>query len=86
MGSASDAERGVNHERTSIKDEQGADAEADLWTTCFTPRELRLLAARSGLVADHIWSVSPGAYARAEPTIDSEEFLLVATRPISSGA
>jgi len=28
-----------------------------------------------------IWSVSPGAYAAAPPTIDSAEFLLVAERP-----
>src|SRR4029078_116218 len=44
-----DAERGVNHERTVIKDEAGRDAETDLWTTCFTPRALLLLAVRSAL-------------------------------------
>jgi SAM-dependent methyltransferase len=81
MGSDFDALGGVNHERTTIKDEQGTDADADLWTTCFTPRELRLLAARSGLIADQIWSVSPGNYGRTEPTIESEEFLLLATKP-----
>lgn len=81
MGSEFDAVRGVNHEVTVIKDEQGTDAEADLWTTCFTPRELRLLAQRSGLEPEHIWSVTPGRYGRTEPTIDSEEFLLVARRP-----
>jgi SAM-dependent methyltransferase len=80
MGSQFDAQRGVNHERTLIKDESGRDAEVDLWTTCFTPRELRLLATRSGLQAEHIWSVTPGAYRRDEPTIDSEEFLLIARR------
>ena len=81
MGSDFDATAGVNHERTQIKDEAGTDAPADLWTTCFTPRELRLLAARAGLAVDAVWSVTPGAYGRHEPTIDSEEFLLVATRP-----
>lgn len=81
MGSEFDATRGVNHEVTTIKDEQGIDAAADLWTTCFTPRELRLLAARSGLVAEHIWSVTPGAYGRDAPSVDSEEFLLVARKP-----
>ena len=80
MGSTFDAARGVNHERTRIKDEAGVDAEVDLWTTCFTPRELRLLAARSGLAVDHVWSVTPGGYARTAPTVDSEEFLLVAHR------
>lgn len=81
MGSSFDATAGVNHERTTIKDEAGTDAEVDLWTTCFTPRELRLLAGRAGLEAEAVWSVTPGAYARAEPTIDSEEFLLLARRP-----
>lgn len=80
MGSEFHAERGVNHERTTIKDEAGRDAEHDLWTTCFTPRELRLMAKHAGLTVDHIWSVTPGGYARAQPTLDSEEFLLVATR------
>jgi SAM-dependent methyltransferase len=81
MGSTFHVERGVNHERTTIKDEHGTDAEADLWTTCFTPRELRLLARAAGLEALATWSVTPGGYERAEPTLDSEEFLLVARRP-----
>jgi SAM-dependent methyltransferase len=80
MGSAFDALAGVNRERTSIKDEQGRDEEVDLWTTCFTPRELRLLADRAGLAVDAIWSVTPGGYGRHAPTVDSEEFLLVAHR------
>ncbi|CAN5772167.1 class I SAM-dependent methyltransferase [soil metagenome] len=76
-----DAERGVNHERTTIKDEQGRDAEVDLWTTCFTPRELRLLVARSGLVVDHLWSVRPGEYHEGRPDLEHEELLVVAHRP-----
>ncbi len=76
-----DAERGVNHERTTIKDEAGRDAEVDLWTTCFTPRELRLLVERAGLATEHIWSVRPGEYAANEPDIDHEEFLVLARRP-----
>jgi SAM-dependent methyltransferase len=76
-----DADAGVNRERTSVKDEAGRDAEVDLWTTCFTPRELRLLAASAGLEVEHLWSTTPGAYAAAAPTIDSPEFLLVARRP-----
>jgi SAM-dependent methyltransferase len=76
-----DADAGVNHERTAVRGEQGAEVAADLWTTCFTPRELRLLAARSGLRVRAIWSVTPGAYAADPPNIDSAEFLLVAERP-----
>ena len=80
-----DADAGVNHERTEVKDEAGVDAPADLWTTCFTPRELRLLARQAGLEPRHVWSVTPGAYAEAAPTVDSHEFLLVAARPGPSG-
>jgi SAM-dependent methyltransferase len=76
-----DVEAGVNHERTMVKDEQGQEAEVDLWTTCFTPRELRLLAAAAGLEVRHLWSVTPGAYAADPPSLDSPEYLLVAARP-----
>lgn len=76
-----DADAGVNHERTIVKDPSGADAEVDLWTTCFTPRELRLLAARAGLEVRHLWSVTPGAYAQDPPSTGTAEFLLVAARP-----
>jgi SAM-dependent methyltransferase len=75
-----DAERGVNHEHTAIRDEEGREAPADLWTTCFTPRELRLLAEAAGLRPDHVWSVTPGDYAARPPDIDHPEFLLLATK------
>jgi hypothetical protein len=78
---AFDADAGVNHERTEVRDEDGVAAPVDLWTTCFTPRELRLLAAQAGLAVDHIWSVTPGAYEAAPPRIDTPELLLVARRP-----
>jgi SAM-dependent methyltransferase len=75
-----DAERGVNHEHTAVRDEDGREAPADLWTTCFTPRELRLLAETAGLRPDHVWSVTPGDYGARPPDIDHPEFLLVATK------
>ena len=75
-----DVDTGVHHERTVIKDEAGVDADADLWTTCYTPRELRLLTDRAGLTVDAVWSVTPGAYARTSPTIDSPELLVVGHR------
>jgi SAM-dependent methyltransferase len=76
-----DAEAGVNHERTEVRDEAGKAVEVDLWTTCFTPRELRLLAAAAGLEVRHVWSVTPGAYRRDPPTVATPELLLVAARP-----
>jgi SAM-dependent methyltransferase len=76
-----DAASGVNHERTEILDPEGRAAEVDLWTTCFTPRELRLLARASGLDPEAVWAVTPGGYASRRPDIDHEEFLLVARKP-----
>ncbi len=83
-GDSFDAERGVNHERTTIRDEAGREAPAEAWTTCFTPRELRLLAEAAGLRPDHIWSVTPGDYASRPPDTDHPEFLLLATKLSSS--
>lgn len=79
-GADFDADTGVNHERTEIRDERGAAVETSLWTGCYTPRELRLLCERSGLGVDRISSVEPGSYGDDPPTVDSPEFLVVATR------
>jgi len=76
-----DAATATAHEATEVRDPAGRPVPAELWTTCYTPRELRLLADRAGLVDAEVWSVEPGAYRRAEPTTESAEFLLVATRP-----
>jgi hypothetical protein len=75
-----DADYGVNHEVATVRDEAGAHVEIDLWTTCFTPRELRLLCARAGLDVMHLWSVGPGQYARRPPDLDHPEWLVVAQR------
>jgi len=79
-GDSFDAATGVNHEVTEVRDSDGAAVPAELWTTCTTPRELRLLAESSGLEVDHVWSVTPGDYAERPPSIDTPEFLLLATR------
>jgi SAM-dependent methyltransferase len=80
-----DAERGVNHEHTEVRDEQGRAAPAELWTSCFTPRELRMLASGAGLTATKVWGVTPGNYGAGKPDIDQPEFLLVAERPAGAG-
>ena len=65
----------------AVRDPAGAVAQHEGWTTCFTPRELRLLFAAAGLVVDGQWSVSPGDYARRPPDLDHYEYLTVGTRP-----
>ncbi|MCU1461431.1 MAG: putative methyltransferase [Acidimicrobiales bacterium] len=76
-----DAATGVNHETTSVRNEAGVEKSFDLWTSCFTPRELRLLFERAGLVVEHLWSVRPGAYRADPPDLEHPEFLVVARRP-----
>ncbi len=79
-----DARRGVNHESTEVRNAAGVAMPADLWTTCFTPRELRLLARIVGLDPAAIYGVTPGSYGPHEPSTECPEFLLVARRPGSS--
>lgn len=74
------ADHGVNHEVTSIKNSVGKELIQDLWTSCFTPRELRLLATKYGLTVESIWSVSPGRYGEFLPTHTKPEFMLIARR------
>ena len=76
-----DAATGVAHERTEVRDPAGRAETVDLWTGCYTPRELRLLCAQTGLMLDSISSVEPGAYGTQPPTIESPEYLVIAHRP-----
>jgi SAM-dependent methyltransferase len=75
-----DAATGVNHELASVRDEEGRPADFDLWTTCFTPRELRLLVAAAGGEVLHLWSVAPGDYGRRPPDLAHPEWLVVLRR------
>jgi SAM-dependent methyltransferase len=81
-----DADLGVNRETTSVRNDRGDELEVDLWTTCYTPRELRLLARTVGLEVEAVHGVTPGDYRSTSPTIDRPEFLLVARRPMSDEA
>jgi SAM-dependent methyltransferase len=75
-----DAATGINHERTEVRDEAGQPETVDLWTHCFTPTELRSLVADAGLRLDALWSVEPGAYRDAAPTVETAEYLVIATK------
>jgi hypothetical protein len=81
-----DAEAGVQHERTEVRDESGRPVEVDLWTGCYTPRELRLLFRVCGLEVRSVASVEPGAYGDRAPTVEEPEFLVVGVRPSHSAA
>jgi len=78
-GNEFDAVRGVHRESTEIRDAAGNVAETELWTTCFTPRELRLMCAQVGLDVRSIDAVEPGKWEAREPDVESPEFLVIAT-------
>ena len=75
-----DPATGTSHERTEVRNEQGQAMEVDLWTTCFTPRELRMMCEQAELDVVDIWSVEPGAYGRTPPSTETPEFLVIARR------
>jgi SAM-dependent methyltransferase len=80
-GEEFDPATGVLHEKATVRDSDGREERFDLWTTCFTPRELELLAASAGLEGVTVHGVSPGAYVAQSPTLDHHELLLLARRP-----
>lgn len=73
-----DAGTGINHERTEIRNPDGKSEEVDLWTGCYTPRELRLMCRAAGLEVEALYSVDPGAYRQGSPSVESSEFLVIA--------
>jgi len=79
-GEEYDPATGVLHEIATIRNPDGTEAPFDLWTTCFTARELELLAATAELVDVEVHGATPGAYRRQPPTLDHHELLLLARR------
>jgi SAM-dependent methyltransferase len=76
-----DPRTGVLHEHATVRNEAGDEQVFELWTTCFTARELALMARAAGLEIRAIHGVRPGAYATGPPTLEHPELLLFARRP-----
>lgn len=79
-GNDFDAERGVHRETTEVRDPEGAAKPVELWTTCFTPRELRLMCETAGLTVESMTAATPGDWSERPPSADAEEHLVVARR------
>jgi SAM-dependent methyltransferase len=79
-GDRFDPETGVHYERATLRDNDGTEQEFDLWTTCFTPRELRLMAVGAGLSVEAVSGVAPGHYGEHSPGLEHPELLLLAVR------
>lgn len=80
-GETFDPATGVLHEVSTLRNAEGVERAFDLWTTVFTPRELRMMAERAGLTVEAVHGVTPGDYASRPPSVDRPEHLLVARRP-----
>ena len=81
-GDVFDAATGAHTEHTILRNADGVEVPYVFTTTCFTPRELRLLCERAGLAVEGIWSTMPGDYAERAPDLDRAEFLTVARKPV----
>ncbi len=79
-GETYDAATGVLHERATLRNVAGEERVADLWTTCFTARELELLAHGADVDVTGVYGVTPGAYGTAAPDLEQPELLLVGRR------
>ena len=79
-GESFDPATGVLHETSTVRNEEGVERIFDAWTTCFTARELELLAERAGLDIVGVHGVTPGRYGTAPPALDDPELLLLARR------
>ena len=73
-----DARTGVSHETTDIRNDNGEVKSVDLWTGCYTPRELRLVFDLAGFDMVSMSSVEPGHYSAAECSTELPEFLVIA--------
>jgi hypothetical protein len=74
------AAQGINSEITRIRNEEGEEIEEELITSCFTPRELRLLIEKAGMEVVSMSSVAPGKYRTGPLNMDEPEILLIAER------
>ena len=84
-GESFDPATGVLHEVATLRDPDGAEAPFDLWTTCFTVRELALLARANGVAVVGLHCVAPGDYGLRRPTLDHPELLLLGRRTGADG-
>lgn len=79
-GADFDADRGISHELTEIRSDDQEVRTVDLWTGCYTPRELRLLLGAEGFTVESLYSVEPGKYRPEPPSVETPEYLVLARK------
>ena len=77
---ALDVGRGLHHNTADVRNADGESRSFDLWTSCFSAGELRLLATAAGLRVDVVAGVSPGDFGVRQPLLCHPELLLLASR------
>ena len=85
-GERFDVATGVLHEVATARDPAGHERDFDLWTTCFTTRELELLAVTAGVTVEAVHGVTPGRYRAAAPSLDDPELLILGRRTAGAGS
>jgi SAM-dependent methyltransferase len=78
---AVDVARSLVHTPADVRAAGGAQHKFDLWTTCYTPNELRRLCSVHGLYLEGISGVAPGAYGYDPPIMLDPEVLVRASKP-----
>jgi SAM-dependent methyltransferase len=71
----------IYQESVEVIGADGSTKTFEMWSSCYTPRELEWIANGAGLDPEAVYGIAPGDYTRAAPSFDHPELLLIAKRP-----
>lgn len=64
-----------------VPGEDGTTKDLQMWSSCYTPRELEWIANGAGLDPEIVNGIAPGAFGADVPTREHPELLLLARKP-----
>ncbi len=64
-----------------VPGEDGSTRDLQMWSSCYTPRELEWIANGAGLDPEIVNGIAPGAFGADIPTREHPELLLLARKP-----
>lgn len=65
----------------AVPGEDGSIRDLQMWSSCYTPRELEWIANGAGLDPEIVNGIAPGAFGADIPTCEHPELLLLARKP-----
>ena len=65
----------------AVPGEDGSTRDLEMWSSCYTPRELEWIANGAGLDPEIVNGIAPGAFGADIPTREHPELLLLARKP-----